>query len=228
MHPESKEQTHVNNQEPLHHNDDGTGSQTWGMSAGPVPEIYRESFRFRHEPRKKQNPRIRILRIVFCVLSFCSFALSVIGTPLDMFRVRSSSVCVTLWGSRATCGTNEYTPTDWGCSIRRSHINGARAFSILSILLSFVAFILGVLLVIEKIIFRRTVPAVISLGASITLVLTWGLVAGVYNQMLCETATSAGNSLKGTHKYGAGFGIIVTAFGLQFIATIVEFFSEKL
>ncbi|ORC87750.1 amastin-like surface protein-like protein [Trypanosoma theileri] len=227
MHPEEEQkqpsQQHADSQEPLHN--DGVGSHNEGMSAGSVAEIYRESFRFRQEPHKHKNSRKQMLRILFCVLCFCSFVLSVVATPLDIFRDRSSSLCLTMWGGRATCSTNEYKPIDWGCSDRRSHINASRAFSILSILLSCIACILGVLLVFEIFLFRRIVPAVISLGASITLVLTWGCIAGVYNEMLCETEISPGTSLKGTYKYGAGFGIFVAAFCLQFVATIVEYFA---
>ncbi|KEG12145.1 amastin-like surface protein-like protein [Trypanosoma grayi] len=194
------------------------------MSTATVPEVYRESFRFRPEPAKPKTFFENMWQVLFCVLSFVSFVLTLVATPIDVYRDRGSSACVTMWGSRRTCGTNEYTPTDWGCADRENHIDAARAFSILSIILTFGSFVLGALLIARLFVYKRIIPAVISLGATMTLVLTWGCLAGVYHQKLCDDDPLSGVALRETHTYGVGFGLFVAAFCVQLITTVVELF----
>lgn len=203
------------------------------MSMASVPDVYRQSFQFR--PQKPViSSRRQKFRYIFLVLACVAFLLLIIGTPLEMFRSRYSSTCVTLWGSRPTCGSSRYDPTDWGCSSRNSKVNAARAFCIVSLILSALSILTGVLLALQVgfLANRHLIPALLSLSTVLTLLIAWACVAGIYNESQCEVIDEAtgtvvveGTALKEVYKYGAGFGLLVASWCLQVIATAFESFA---
>ncbi|KAK7196205.1 Amastin surface glycoprotein [Novymonas esmeraldas] len=167
------------------------------------------------------------LAIACLVLEAIVFILTVVGTPIDVFRSRgpasaSVHVCYSMWGVKE-CGNHKTNPINapykgFPSSGIEKTMNAASAFAIISIFLTLVALVLTVLLVFKCIF--RVIPGIFSVLAFVTLLVCWACMAGAYNKNY-----GAGLRIKTGYTYVGGFGLIVTAWCVQTVEMILVFFA---
>lgn len=94
----------------------------------------------------------RIFLTVFVIVQFVAVALTVIGTPIDMFRpkdsdYKSDTYCITLWGTKEKCFSTTYnskTKEFWEpCTVRKSRFVAAQVCAIITIATFFLSLILA-------------------------------------------------------------------------------------
>ncbi|CAD2219866.1 amastin-like surface protein-like protein [Angomonas deanei] len=171
-----------------------------------------------------------IAGIIYTILQAIVFIFVLVATPIDMFKPKNNNFwitipgwspagrgsCYTMWGYKTDCSSTKYTSKGtaaFGCGRRRNNMNGAAAFAIISIFLTLVALVFGILLICKCL--GAIVPLILSIIAMVTILISWACVAGVYTQGFC-----GGNPYKTNMKYGAGFGLLVTAWCLEVILVI--------
>lgn len=160
--------------------------------------------------------------MVFTVVQFIIFLFVVVATPISMFDSGFRS-CFTLWGFKPDCHKTHYVArgiSAFGCGQRRNNMNGGAAFAIVSIVMTLITLIFGILIIVNvKCV--RMIPLVLCVLSCITILISWACVAGVYSISMCN---GSGSFLPGAFKryivYGAGFGLMVTAWVLQVLNTI--------
>lgn len=95
----------------------------------------------------------RVGTILFTILEFFAFALVIVGTPIDVFRKDgessdSNTECLTMWGYKEKCYSTSLTlkftsNTFLNCPSRFRLFQCSQACSIITILLFFMNFLLG-------------------------------------------------------------------------------------
>lgn len=171
--------------------------------------------------------------IIFTVIELLVLAFCVIGTPIAQFKPKWGGYkgCLTLWGAKNNCGSTKYNARKefaFGCAQRKNNMTGAAVFAIVSIVVTFVLVIFG-LLVVLNMCTSFLLPLILSLLATATLLVCWACVAGVYNNSMCTSCTpsatcfSPGKLKNMGYKYGAGFILILIAWCLQVINCVFAF-----
>lgn len=173
--------------------------------------------------------------IIFTVIEVLVLAFCVIGTPIAQFKPKwGGTTCLTLWGSKNNCGSTKYNARKeyaFGCAQRKNNMTGAAVFAIVSIVVSFVLVVFG-LLVVLNMCTSFLLPLILSLLATATLLVCWACVAGVYNNSMCTSCQPSstcfwGGKLKDAQwKYGAGFILILIAWCLQVINCVFAFILQ--
>ncbi|KAK7196204.1 Amastin surface glycoprotein [Novymonas esmeraldas] len=167
------------------------------------------------------------LAIACLVLEAIVFILTVVGTPIDVFRSRAPAfagvrACYSMWGSKRCGNYRANSPKSTFKGFPSSGIektmNAASAFAIISIFLTLVAMVLTVLLVCKCIF--RVIPGIFSVLAFVTLLVCWACMAGAYNK-----SYGPGLRIKRGYSYTGGFGLIVAAWCLQTVEMILVFFA---
>jgi hypothetical protein len=163
----------------------------------------------------------RHLPIVLTVVHFLIFFFVVIATPIDVFKARkgaSVSDCASLFGWKK-CGAHSVA-SGFKCGIK-SNMGGAAAFAIISIFVTLAGAILLLLSTLN--IFKRPLVVLVVDGvACLTMLISWGCVAGTYNQGTCVTLPYA--SVSYNYSYAGSFGLMVTAWVFEVLVIIGMFF----
>lgn len=171
--------------------------------------------------RVESSRLYRHLPLALTVTHFLIFFFVVIATPVDVFKARSGasvSGCASLFGWKK-CGAHGVS-SGFKCGIK-SNMGGAAAFAIISIFVTLAGFVLLLLSTLD--IFKRPLIVLIVDGvACLTMLISWGCVAGAYNQGNC--ATLPYNSVSYSYSYAGSFGLMVTAWVLEVLAIVGMFF----
>ncbi|CAJ1014457.1 Amastin surface glycoprotein, putative [Leishmania lindenbergi] len=160
--------------------------------------------------------------IVYAVLQFIAFLLVVVGTPLDMFRVRGRLVptqqaCLTLWGFKDSCGDRSISRTLATffnqCTEARNHFYVAATLAVISIFVYCAAFVLGVIM-LYCCVYLRWVCLVLNIVGSVTLATSWVFVVLVFHQ------TDLSNCLlmRVSISFGVGFAVFLVAWVLELVS----------
>ncbi|CAM38583.1 putative amastin-like surface protein [Leishmania braziliensis MHOM/BR/75/M2904] len=166
--------------------------------------------------------------VVYAALQFIAFVFVVVGTPIDMFRVkpmfREGTVpCLTLWGGKFHCFDLSYDFRPEyvfvNCTNRLMRFRVAEAFAIISIFLYGAAFVLGVLMLLCCPLLRWICLGLNIVGA-VTLGVVWASMSVAYtvDEMNCSM-------LSFEFHYGAGFALFVAAWVLDIINIFVVVLS---
>ncbi|KAK7194792.1 Amastin surface glycoprotein [Novymonas esmeraldas] len=159
----------------------------------------------------------RYLPLLLAVLHLLVLVLVVVATPTDVFqprRLSGFSTCASMFGWKP-CGAHSVS-ADFECGIA-SIMSAAAAFAIISILLAATAFVVLVLSAFD--VFKRPLVVLVVDGvASLTMLISWGCVAGAFNQGTC--AILPRGSISYTYNYGASFGLMVAAWALELVAIV--------
>ncbi|CAJ1004986.1 putative Amastin surface glycoprotein [Leishmania naiffi] len=163
--------------------------------------------------------------IVYLILQFIAFMLVLVGTPLEMFRSRSSSIfnetpCVLLWGLKRSCRSIVYAATSddlWVmCPSRRTQFRVARVFVVMTIDMYCAAFVLGIIMLCCYACLRW-VCLVLNIVGFVTLATLCALMVVAYETdayPLCP-------KLKNEFDFSLGFYLFVAALGLDLLNTVV-------
>lgn len=153
----------------------------------------------------------------------------------------NEKLCVTAWGMKAGCRSTGYYNRDYTtnfCYRVRTNFRVIEAFFLMSLAFMVFAFIAALFSVCQKV--GKGSVGALSVFAVMVCVIPWGVVAGMYWQKpCCETdywhtpqqvrvcVFSNGSQdvppFKDMGSYGAGFGLTVTAWCLQVVASIFAF-----
>lgn len=163
----------------------------------------------------------RHLPIALTITHFLIFLFVLIATPIDVFKARKNanfSGCASLFGWKK-CGAHGVA-SGFKCGIK-SNMGGAAAFAIISIFVTLAGFILLLLSTFD--IFKRPLIVLVVDGvACLTMLISWGCVAGVYNQGTCVTLPYG--SVSYSYSYAGSFGLMVTAWVFEVLAIVGMFF----
>lgn len=171
--------------------------------------------------------------IIYSILQCIAFLFILVGSPIDQFRAKDTDVfsvkgCLTFWGYKEKCYSltyNQRPPTLFAdCNGRKTRFQAAEAFSIISIALSLLGLIFGF---VQLCCCRclRWVCFVLNLLLVGTVCVCWAcMVSEYYNNRSSNDGTASANvnciRLKDSSKYGAGFALYVTGWGLCFLNMI--------
>lgn len=164
------------------------------------------------------------LPLLLAILHGIIFLFVLVATPVDVFKGKSGShlneenFCASMFGWKR-CGSHPVT-TGFHCGIK-NNMGGAAAFAIISIFVTLATLILYILTIFD--IFKR--PLILLLMdaiACLTILISWGCVAGAYNQGKCEGLPR--NSVRSNYNLAGSFGLMVTSWVLQVVAIIGIFF----
>jgi hypothetical protein len=160
----------------------------------------------------------------FITLGSCAavaLVLVVIATPEGVFQEINGTNCITLWGRKEDCNSNNYVckTNDCGtCSEFTQRMNAAAAFAIISIASLLLTLGMTLLGLTKRLPSMKLISAVFGLGTASFLIIVFALEGSLYNQLLC------GVSIRNTavYQYGAGFGLTVTAFCVVLIGSVLQ------
>lgn len=155
--------------------------------------------------------------VIYTVLQFIVFLFVFIATPISQLDSISSAGCYTLFGYKADCSSSHYNArgtSAFGCVARRDSMNSGAAFAIISIFVTLGALIFGLLMLL-RIPCAVCIPMILTAISTITITISWACVAGVHERVICGWRWGY------TTHYGPGFGLMVTAFCLEFINLIL-------
>lgn len=154
----------------------------------------------------------------------------------------TTPICVTAWGMKRGCRSTGYYSRDYTtdfCYKVRVNFRVVEAFCIMTIVSMIIALAFGLMSIMQ--IVGKGPTGTIAVIATFFAVIPWGIVAGMYNQLPCcqtwfgvtpqnttdfdvyYTFCSGTNQTWGNEtvpkfkqmaSYGAGFGLLVTAFTL--------------
>lgn len=163
----------------------------------------------------------KIATFVYIVVECVVFLFALIATPIAQFKLEGfATMCITMWGLKLKCDSTKYDARGadaFGCDQAKNNMAAAAAFSILSIVVLLAAIAWGFLLILQKVSFKWIRP-ILALVATVFLLICWACVAGVYTSKMCEAADFEKYSYKEFgYRYGAGFGLMVTAWVLQLL-----------
>lgn len=165
-----------------------------------------------------------ILAVVCLVIEAIVFVLTVVATPLDVFRSKTNANRIygtfSMWGAKRCGGLKTVSGLKYkgfGTSSNEKTMNAAAAFAIISIFTTLVALVLTVLLVCKCIF--RVIPGIFSAISFITLLVSWACMAGVFHMKV------DGVRLFSEYKLASAFGLMVAAWCLQTIEMVLVFFA---
>ncbi|TPP49077.1 Amastin surface glycofamily protein [Leishmania donovani] len=163
----------------------------------------------------------RIGMILYVIFQFLAFLLVLVGTPIDMFRVKelgrfANTPCLTLWGGKEECYSTMYDVSYeelWAnCTHRRLQFRVAASLAVISIVVYGLAFILGFIALCCCVFFRWVCLTLNILGFG-TLGVVWALMVVAYYKddgLFCPRVSSR-------FDFGFGFILLVVAWCLNTI-----------
>ncbi|TPP49074.1 Amastin surface glycofamily protein [Leishmania donovani] len=163
----------------------------------------------------------RIGMILYVIFQFLAFLLVLVGTPIDMFRVKelgrfANTPCLTLWGGKEECYSTMYDVSYeelWAnCTHRRLQFRVAASLAVISIVVYGLAFILGFIMLFCCFCLRWVCLTLNILGFG-TLGVVWALMVVVYYKddgLFCPRVSSR-------FDFGFGFILLVVAWCLNII-----------
>ncbi|CAJ1018460.1 Amastin surface glycoprotein, putative [Leishmania lindenbergi] len=156
--------------------------------------------------------------LLYAVLQFIAFLFVLVGTPLDMFHLRSggrfgNTPCITLWGLNEECYTSRNDislDTLWmDCPSRRDRFRVAQVFAIISIFVYGLAALLGFILLCCCSCLRWVCLA-LNIAGIATLCVVWASMVRTY-----EKADGFCVREKLVSFFGVGFSLLVMAWCLD-------------
>lgn len=182
--------------------------------------------------------RSRIGLIVFTAIEFIVFLFTLIGTPIAQFVPVPhywgnwvDHSCYTLWGIKVPCSSTKYSTKGdvwlWSgdgnsnCKQRKRIMAAAGALAIISICISFLIVICGALLIWKgwrQLFIPTTVMCIVTFS---TLLVCWACVAGVYHDRMCKRGYFGINMKDMGYKLGPGFILILIAWILQLVNSVL-------
>ncbi|EPY31796.1 amastin-like protein [Strigomonas culicis] len=193
----------------------------------------------------------RISSIFYVILECIILLVIVFGTAFDQFRLSTADSnatvtaqfestfndgsCVTLWGAKQKCYSGGYslngTKAFWdNCPARQRLFRAAEVLSIISIGLVAISAACGLFYLCCCGGCMRYFLFVLGLLSFVSLCVTWAIMAGSYSKAQDTDATVAASLLDAltcdamksqNFRYGAGFGLLVAGWGLQFFNCII-------
>lgn len=152
-------------------------------------------------------------------------------------------LCVTAWGMKMGCGTKDYyhrSFTHAFCYRVRINFKVVEALSIMTISFMTITFIMGIFSLFQMV--GKMLTAAMGVFCMILCLIPWCVLAGMYHQLpCCNTIKGVRDCsfypehenlfLRGKYvprfktmgSYGPAFGLIVTAWTLQLIASVIAF-----
>lgn len=161
--------------------------------------------------------------IIFCVVQFIVFLFVLVGTPTAQLTSKSTQACWTLFGAKSRCSNSKRSATGveaFGCAHRRNNMNGGAAFAIISIFTTLAALVFGVLMLL-RIPCAVLIPLILTCLSVLTILICWACVAGVHTTNMCSNSVANIFLNPRSASYGAGFGLMVTAWCLQIVNVVV-------
>jgi hypothetical protein len=165
--------------------------------------------------------------IIYSILQFVAFLFILVGTPIDMFRVKGEKVignkgCVTMWGYKKKCYSTTYDLKVGKifelCKGRKDRFRAAEAFAIINIIIYGVACVLGFVMLCCCHCLRWVCLVLNIFG--FTSVVSWAIMADAYGSKSGDLGAGYCGKLKTLYKYGAGFALLVTAWCLDIVNII--------
>ncbi|CUG85862.1 amastin, putative, partial [Bodo saltans] len=157
---------------------------------------------------------------IFTALSFIAFVLFVIGTPLPWLRSDvTSRQQISLWSYEVeTASGNQVTKVaDFGCDKMKEYFRGAEAFSIITIFVSAVTVLVGVLTR-----FRGTsakpLGTVFAFLTFLSSLVCWGIGVAAYRRDFCNQPTFDQQRFRlytGAGLFVAGWVLSAVAFAIS-------------
>ncbi|CAG9569381.1 amastin-like protein [Leishmania major strain Friedlin] len=167
----------------------------------------------------------RIGMLLYVISQFLAFLFVLVGTPIDMFRVKglgrfANTPCLTLWGGKEECYSTKYDVSYdelWAnCNDRLLQFRVAEALAVISIFVYGLAFILGFIALFCCLCFRWVCLTLNILGIG-TLGVVWALMVVVYYKddgLLCPRVSSR-------FDFGFGFILLLVAWSLNIINIVL-------
>lgn len=173
----------------------------------------------------------------FTGVEFLALLFFVIGTPIDMFRLKDidslgNTNCVTMWGFKEKCHSTTYDVTFSKalfdtCESRYNYIVLTQACSLITIAAFLICFFFALLACCCT--FRlcccRVLIFIISIVGTITGAIAWGSMVTIYLNNQSDDFMVELNVLcspwKLIFKYGAGFALLVTGWCLHAVNGLI-------
>ncbi|CAJ1005032.1 putative Amastin surface glycoprotein [Leishmania naiffi] len=158
--------------------------------------------------------------LLYGVLQFIAFLFVLVGTPIDMFRLKDegrfgNTPCVTLWGSKPDCSSGNFqlkSDALWRpCPRRRDSFRAAQVFAIISIFVYGLAALFG-LIMLWCCSCLRLVCLALNVTGIVTLCIVWASMVVAYS-----TLDGVCFGLRFRMTYGSGFVLLVMAWCLDII-----------
>lgn len=169
------------------------------------------------------------------------FIFLVTSAPISQFKGKgvlksgaSKVTCVTVWGLKNDCSNNgyDYQISSLNCDKPKQLMQAAEAFYIISVVVSLIEFILAGMFFIG---FRTRIALIVLAVLEIGLALIpWVMMTVVWTNNFCDdiavpmnatdgkvTGIPVGKQLRDNFKRSAGYGLTITAWGLQIISVAV-------
>ncbi|EPY24888.1 amastin-like protein [Strigomonas culicis] len=213
--------------------------------------LFNTTINKKYQSKKKMCcSEARISSIFYVILECIILLVIVFGTAFDQFRLSTADSnatvtaqfestfndgsCVTLWGAKQKCYSGGYslngTKAFWdNCPARQRLFRAAEVLSIVSVGLVAISVVLGFFFLCCCACMRYFL-FVLSLLSFVSLCVTWAIMAGSYSKAQDTDATVAASLLDAltcdamksqNFRYGAGFGLLVAGWGLQFFNCII-------
>ncbi|KEG08650.1 amastin-like surface protein-like protein [Trypanosoma grayi] len=156
--------------------------------------------------------------LIFLILQAIVFLFVVIATPLAVYRSPLTNACYTMWGYKLNCDSTS-VQASWSCNQQRDTMRAAAAFSIISIFFSLISTALAALSLFCNMRLSNMILFVLSVLIVFTLMVCWACIAHVHDANVCSPIS--GGSIGRFYGYGAGFGLLVTSWVVQILASIL-------
>lgn len=191
------------------------------------------------------------LIVIALGLQVMAFVLTVIATPLDVFRNKhprsyipdsKQRACYSMWGykrcgprrsisSFSVSGSTVPLPmSGYICAAYRSRLRASAAFSVVGIFFALLTIVFIVLAMCK--VMKTFVPALLALLSMVFLLVCWACMSGTYHKSCVWSHRGPGliivskkEKMQDEYNYGAGFAIMVAAWGLELITSIMLFFA---
>ncbi|KAJ9459225.1 hypothetical protein DIPPA_31804 [Diplonema papillatum] len=155
-----------------------------------------------------------VLHIVNVCIGFLSWIFCVVAMATDDGVLTGTGFTVGLFKSKT--GGWTFDTSDMECSEASSHIKAAQAFAIMAILIMSFVLIVDILLLVPSVGSRiegmlpmgRKLLAIPCAVSAFFLLIVWAVLAGFYNETMCETTFKDFTDLN----YGFAFFIICMVF----------------
>lgn len=160
--------------------------------------------------------------IILLICAAIALILTIIAAPMDVVKSTVSNTCVTLWGLKLDCATAQLSFNTYDmpvCDDIRSRVRAASGIAVLAVISLIVTVVLTLLGLLCKLGWMRIVSALVGFLAAIFLLIAYGLAISVYLQVLCGTQSLSDS---GNWKYGSAFGLVVAAFCVVTLGSIVQ------
>lgn len=160
--------------------------------------------------------------LIFTILVCIAFVFCLAGMSIGMMDHRDNSSCISIWGYKPECLKTWFRHFDWDtfgpngtkCNKGDSLMQGAQAFSVMSMIGGFLSACAAILEVIRYAEFA-VVACIISCINTVATLVVWSTMLAMYWANLCGVGVFAD-----TYRIGNGLILFITAWCLQMTANI--------